>query len=723
MIHFNAIAFKNFLSVGDQPTEIKLDKTITSIVTGVNGAGKSTFVDAIVYGLFGKPYRKVRLGQLINTVNEKGLEVEIIFTIGNKTYTVIRGMKPSKFEIWVNGEMIEQPAKTADYQNMLETDILKLNYNSFTQIIILGNAAFKPFMQLKLSDRREIIEDLLDITVFTDMNKILKAKTKDLKQEIVDVSHKMELNKAKHKTSREYLLDATENHQKRIETTKRYLRDANRNARLREIDMDGFKEYIDAIENSMLGCEGYEDVLTKITNEISNFEISIVREDSKYETFSRNVSVIQGIKEKIKGCLVGVNDNMEKIKKLNDVKKEIDFSISVYKINPNEKEDIKTKLVLIMSGISSKQLKLKFYEKNADCPECKQAIDAKFRDDAIEDLELEIKEAQQEYDGYEKRLAVVERDIAGVAELNEHHIDYDKSINEHQQKIDKLENSVDLMRTSLKTMEILSEDQLNILKSNIDSMKKRVYSLSAERVDVKEKHEEYVKLEKSHVRVLHDLDMETIKYNEYIATAIKLGDELETLGDTPECSINQEDIDLLARWIKELDQIHIKKKRMLYYYGIVQRLLKDDGIKTKIIKKFLPIINATVNMYLDKMDFPINFMFDENFNETIQSNFRNDFCYYSFSEGEKARIDLSLLFTWREVSLKKSRNATNIIIFDEIFDGSLDGAGIDNFMNILGLGEEYSSFIITHDEDVKTNEFDRNLDFTKDGHFSKLKES
>ena len=175
--------------------------------------------------------------------------------------------------------------------------------------------------------------------------------------------------------------------------------------------------------------------------------------------------------------------------------------------------------------------------------------------------------------------------------------------------------------------------------------------------------------------------------------------------------------------MKELDTDLIKKKRMMHYYGIVQRLLKDDGIKTKIIRKFLPIINATVNMYLDKFDFPINFNFDENFNETIQSNFRNDFSYYSFSEGEKSRIDLAILFTWREIALKKSRNATNIIIFDEIFDGSLDGEGIDNFMNILGLGEEYSSYIITHDKDVKTNEFDRNMHFTKDGHFSKLKET
>ena len=261
MIHFKEIKFSNFLSVGDQPTIIQLDKTITTVVTGKNGAGKSTFIDALVYALFGKPFRKVRLGQLINNVNEGSLEVEISFSAGSKDYIVKRGMKPAVFEIYSNGEMIPQPAITADYQHILENDILKLNYKSFTQIIILGSASFVPFMQLKLGDRREIIENLLDISVFTEMNKILKSKIKELKEDITDTEHKLDLTKQKHKSNREFFTEATDVRQKMFKTFDGQINDAQANMRFRDMDMLGCKEHIDEIENSMLSCEGYGDKL------------------------------------------------------------------------------------------------------------------------------------------------------------------------------------------------------------------------------------------------------------------------------------------------------------------------------------------------------------------------------------------------------------------------------------------------------------------------------
>ena len=270
---------------------------------------------------------------------------------------------------------------------------------------------------------------------------------------------------------------------------------------------------------------------------------------------------------------------------------------------------------------------------------------------------------------------------------------------------------------------IKTDDELNAMKSTIDMMKNEVYKFSALRSEYRENHANYVKMLDKFNDSVRQLDLITQSVSN-IDVAISISNqELNTLKDAPVCSITQEDIDVLAKDIKLFDNNLGKKKHILHYYGIVQKLLKDDGLKTKIIRKFLPIINATVNMYLDKFNFPINFDFDENFNETIQSKFRSDFSYYSFSEGEKSRIDLALLFTWRDISLKKSRNVTNIIIFDEIFQSSLDGSGIDNFMSILGAEDgKYNEFIISHNSDIISSRFDRNLIFNKIGHFSLIEE-
>ncbi len=723
MIHFKRIKFSNFLSVGDQPTIIQLDKTITTVVTGKNGAGKSTFIDALVYALFGKPFRKVRLGQLINNVNEGSLEVEISFSAGSKDYIVKRGMKPAVFEIYSNGEMIPQPAITADYQHILENDILKLNYKSFTQIIILGSASFVPFMQLKLGDRREIIENLLDISVFTEMNKILKSKIKELKEDITDTEHKLDLTKQKHKSNREFFIEATDVRQKMFKTFDGQINDAQANMRFRDMDMLGCKEHIDEIENSMLSCEGYGDKLISVTAQIETIKRDIDAQQTRFDLLCENNELVSDIRIRITKCKNEITEFKKEWTTLTKKSEDLKEVIDSYPNIDTERDEAKTAIITLSNSIIANNIKLEFYQKNDLCPECKQDLEKTFTEDMIGDIQCIIAKETEDHDNHKARLEQYNKDKADETQFIDDHYHLRRKITGIDSDIKTLVNSIDLMTEDIRTRDTKDPAGMGDLKHYIGTLEAD-YDKEVKGVeDVKKKHEEYLKLEGKLNEVMKDLALDEQAIKTYSDSIKSVQAEIKTLKDAPVCSITQDDIDVLVEEVKEYDKAVVRKKYMFHYYGIVQKLLKDDGLKTKIIRKFLPVINATVNMYLDKFDFPINFEFDENFNETIQSNFRNDFSYYSFSEGEKSRIDLALLFTWREISLKKARNASNIIIFDEIFDGSLDGDGIENFMSILGLDEEgYSSFIISHKDETINSRFDRNLDFAKDGHFSKIME-
>ena len=724
MIHFNYLKYKNFLSTGDQYTTIQLDKSITTVVTGTNGAGKSTFIDALVYGLFGKPFRKIRLGQLINNVNETGLEVEVSFTIANKTYKIIRGQKPAKFEIYNNDELIPQPATTADYQDILESDILKLNYKSFTQIIILGSASFVPFMQLKLADRREVIENILDITVFSQMNQLLKVKLKELREEITDTEHKKYITKERYNTKREFLLESEKSYNERIQYINKHIDELLDNIRLCEIDISVHEEYIESLKEEMESYKGYGDKANQIRDQLSGIKTEIGTLEVKFKLLTDNNNVVDGIIRKIKDCEEEVSSKKNIVDDLKLKLSDIVQKIDEYPDVSEERDDLKAIVVTLINRINDNNRKIKFYNETNDCSECGQIIHEEFRSDIVSKLSSEVDVDKVELKNTQERLEKIDTDTEVKAQYIKDKLSIDNEILAQEGIIDRLENSIKLMRSDIKSRETADPGEMGDLNHYINTLRERYIVEEESGKEAKEKHAKYNEVKDKRSEIIRKLDVDKERHNSYSKRLIEANNELDEMKKAPVCSISENDIEELSNDIKELDNAIVKMKTHGYYFGIVQKLLKDDGLKTKIIKRFLPIINATVNMYLDKFDFPIEFTFDENFNETIQSKHRNDFSYFSFSEGEKARIDLALLFTWRDIALKKSRNATNIIIFDEIFDGSLDGAGIENFMNILGINEEgYNSFIISHKDDTINSRFDRNLDFSRNGHFSKLKEN
>lgn len=702
---------------------VQVDRTLTTIVTGINGAGKSSFIDALTYVLFGKPFRKVRLGQLINNVNEKGLEVEVTFDIGNKNYRVIRGMKPSVFEIHVDGVMIEQPAKTADYQHILENDILRLNYKTFTQIIVLGSATFEPFMKLKLADRREVIENILDISVFSEMNVILKAGIKGLKDDIVGVRHNLEIAKERHRSKREYFKEATEDREKRIEAVASELDDISKQYTSYRMDREVHVNFIDEIKKGIGTCEGYNDDILVISADIASLEIKIAGDQSTYNSIEGNVDLIKGIQQRIDDCKKLIVKNTPD---LDELKRDLisnQDKIDAFNLDDDDYNEKKSAVAILSNEIGTKRVKMAFYEHNDSCPECKQDIAVEFKEDTIKSLQEDIDNETEELKRYNDAIISYEHELEVLDILKKRNRELKEDISDSQGTIRQWQSSIDLMSADLELRETKTPEELKEMQSGIDKLKENVYLLSSRRSELKEKHAEYLVLDEKLSNINRKLDLCLQSIDVLDDRSKRLNTEMFDLKNTSACSVTQEDINNLATEIKVIDKTVSNKVHLLHYYGIVQKLLKDNGLKTKIVNKFLPVINATVNMYLDKFDFPINFEFDTNFNETIQSNFRSDFSYYSFSEGEKARIDLALLFTWRDIALKKSRNATNIIIFDEIFDGSMDSDGIENFMSILGLDDGgYNSFIISHKDEIITSRFDRNLTFNKNGHFSTLKE-
>jgi len=569
MIIFKKISWSNFLSTGDVPTTVFFDRSPTTLIIGENGSGKSTILDALTFVLFGKAFRNINKSQLVNTINEKGLLVTIDFLVGNKSFTVRRGVKPNIFEVLQDGKMIDQLANNRDYQEYLEKVILKLNYKSFTQIVVLGSSTFEPFMQLKQSDRRTIVEDLLDIQIFSSMNSLLKVRNSELKTTITDNENKRELNVSKTKLQKNYIERLTEDNE--------------------------------------------TDVLKKQTD-ISTFE-----DQKKFavESFTAFHNEIKELSEKL-------------VKEEKVQTKKSDFTNLQNQIEVKLKQD---------------QKEVKFYEKNSTCSTCKQHIDDEFKKDKITNLSTNIEEKEQ---GLEKISTEIEQLKIQIEEFR----NIGKQISEKNNQL------------------AATKSKIESLDNNIDRAKKDIDEL-------KDKKE----LDNSELNVLQLLEKELI----------------------------------------ELKKDYEEQCETKQLYGYAYELLRDSGIKTKIIRQYVPIINKYVNKYLNELEFLINFSIDENFSETIRSQYRDEFSYSSFSEGEKMRIDLALLFTWRMVAKLKNSVNTNLLILDEVFDSSLDADGTEAFLKILNsLDEKTNVFVISHKGEILYDKFRSTIKFVKEKQFSKI---
>ena len=567
MIKFEKVRWKNFLSTGNQFTEIELDRNETTLIIGENGAGKSTVLDALCFALFGKPFRTISKSQLINTVNAMETVVEIEFSIASRKYKVIRGIKPNKFEIWQNDKMLNQEANSRDYQKILEQQILKLNYRSFTQVVILGSSTFVPFMQLKAKFRREVVEDLLDIKIFSVMNLLLRQRLKDLVTELQEVEYNYKLSSEK------------------ISMQETYIKDIKNNA----------------------------DVIIK----------------DKEKTYDDNAVEL--------GKKVSEKKTLEENQK--SLFKSVDDQIST------ESKD--TKLKDLRSTLTEKQKEkdrmINFFEKHDECPVCTQNIDNEFKTQMISTKQTEKKEITD-----------------GLLKM--------------ESELDKTKSRLDEIK---KVTDVIQDNSIKIAQLNTS---------------------------------IQELE----KYQERLSSEIK---ELEN------STINNSDEEKLKTLQEEFNQIEQNKKELKeekVYKEASRAMLQDTGIKTKIIKQYLPIMNQLINKYLASMEFYVNFTLNESFEETIKSRFRDTFNYESFSEGEKMRIDLALLFTWRAIAKMKNSTNTNLLILDEIFDSSLDSAGTDEFLKILNTLEGENVFVISHKQDVLVDKFKHTLKFEKNKNFSKM---
>jgi len=567
MIHFETVRWKNFLSTGNNFTEIQLDRNSTTLIIGENGAGKSTILDALCFGLFGKPFRSINKPQLLNSVNGSAAIVEVEFRIGTKKVKVIRGIKPNVFEIHVNGKLYNQDANSRDYQKYLEQQILKLNYRSFTQVVILGSSTFIPFMQLKSKHRREVVEEILDIQIFSLMNMLLKQQLKTISDDMRDVDYQYSLSQEKIALQEKYIADVEQNREKLIKE-KTFLIAGNE----------------EEIFNKRSRISDLEDDTSKMHEKISN--------SAKIE---------------------------EKFSKLKDIQSQL-----------KEKHRAHTKLI-------------NFFESNEDCPVCQQHIDESFKEDMIA-----------------KENSKSEKLSSGMGELLE-----------------------ELKQTQAKV------NVINEVNQNIQT----------NRVEIAKENSSLVQLE---------------KFNSTLQTEIN---ELQS------CKVNKSDhgkLNELKEILSGFDMQKSKLREDQTYAEAAKNMLQDTGIKTKIIKQYLPIMNKLINTYLTSMEFYVNFTLDENFEETIKSRYRDEFSYASFSEGEKMRIDLALLFTWRAVAKMKNSTNTNLLILDEIFDSSLDGTGTDEFLKILNtLGDE-NVFVISHKQDALADKFRSTIRFEKVKNFSHI---
>lgn len=549
MILFEKIRWKNFLSTGNQFTEISFTEHPTNLIIGTNGAGKSTLLDALTFSLFGKPFRKINKPQLVNTVNEKDCTVEVEFSIGNTNWKVVRGIKPNIFEIYRDGNILDQSAAALDQQKWFEQTIIKMNYKSFTQIVILGSSTFVPFMQLTATNRREVIEDLLDIRIFSSMNNLMKDKIREVKDQT-----------------------------KVLELKKESLND--------KVKMQ--ENFINELESR--GKENIKDKEDRISN-LLNEENDLMNVNESKNT---ELSSLQKKTEHYSGATT-------KLRKLGNLKGKISNKVSTI-----TKEH-------------------KFFTENTVCPTCTQSIEEDFRINKIDDAQTKAKELQ-----------------SGYKEL-------EQAIKEEEDR----------------------ERQFTFLSKEITSL---THGISQNNTKIAGCQKQVRDLESEIQRITDNLANRNTEH-EKLAT---FKDNLKTTYD-----------DLATR------------KETIDYYDFSYSLLKDGGVKTKIIKKYLPLINQQVNKYLQLMDFYINFSLDEEFNETVKSPIHEDFSYSSFSEGEKMRIDLALLFTWREVARMKNSVNTNLLIMDEVFDSSLDGFGTEEFLKIIRFViKDANIFVISHKESL-----------------------
>jgi DNA repair exonuclease SbcCD ATPase subunit len=570
MIVFKQITYRNFLSSGNQPTQIKFTDTQTALIVGANGSGKSTMLDALCFSLFNKAFRKITKGQLINSTNEKECLVEIEFSIGTKEYKVVRGIKPNIFEIWIDGVLQNQAAASTDQQKQLEDNILKLNYKSFTQIVILGSASFVPFMQLSTAHRREVVEDLLDIKIFSAMNAVIKDKIKNTNDKIKELSLKQSMTEEK-------------------------------------VEMQ--KEFIESVEKS--GKENIEKKKDKITS-ISTYIDQLTAENGQ------KVSVVS---ETLQPQLEDLLDASKKLKKLSNLKGKISEKVS---------------------SITEQH---KFFNNNSVCPTCTQTIEEDFRLNKVSESETKAKELQQGYNELKEAIQQEEK--------------REGKFNVVSKEINSLNNEISNNNVKISQLNKQSRD----LEQEIQDIANKIKNRNVER-------ESLIELEQS------------------------------------------------------LNLIQIEKanqKENITYYDFANFLMKDGGIKSKIIKQYLPLMNKQINKYLQMMDFYINFTLDEEFKENIKSPIHEDFTYESFSEGEKMRINLAILFTWRELARMKNSVNTNLLILDEVFDSSLDFMGTDYFTRIIKyVIKDTNIFVISHKTDELIDKFDKIIKFDKIKGFSKI---
>lgn len=572
MLVFKRLRWRNFLSTGNYFTEVDLTQSSTNLIIGENGAGKSSMLDALSFALFGKPHRKITKGQLVNSINNKDCTVEVEFRVGGKEYRVVRGIKPNKFEIWKDGLMINQSSHAKEYQEILEKNVLQMSHKSFHQIVVLGSSSFVPFMQLNSTSRRDVIEDLLDINIFSKMNSILKEKTSALKTEVENNSHAIDVVKTK------------------ISAQKKYIRD------LTAINTQHRKDKEDDIKDIQKEISELNDANTLLSKSVNELLPAVTAE------------------------LNAVRENKQKLEQYNA------------QFNSQVKAVVK---------------EAKFFDENETCPTCEQDIAEELRTSKKETATAKAKKLKGAMDKAQEQLDVFNTSIVDLESRLSDCLTEQNTLNSNQQTIERLNRSVDKIRSDLDEMTNSSGD---MNQANTD---------------------------------LNDLDL----------SLHELNDQKYTLNEKAS------------------------------YNRIAGELLRDTGIKTKIIKQYVPVINELTNKYLQILDFFVHFELDESFNETIRSRFRDAFSYDSFSEGEKQRIDLSLLFTWRQIAKMKNSVSTNLLILDETFDSSLDDDGVDNLMKIIEtLKEDTNVFVISHKSELEDAHFERKLQFFKDKNFSKMKE-
>ena len=567
MITFKKIKYKNFLSTGNTPIEVDFSKSKTTLIVGTNGSGKSTLLDAICFVLFNKPFRLIKKDQMINTINLSDCIVEIDFIVGTVPYKVVRGIKPNKFEIYKNNKLINQDANNIDYQKYLEKTIMKLNYRSFIQVVMLGSSSYEPFMKMKPRYRREVVEEILDIRVFGLMDLNLRSQQSDLQKRLTDARHKVDILKTKHDTESQYL-----------DTLKS--------------KGDTFKEV-------------------------------------KEKSLQQNETNKRVYEKKIEQLNVDLAVHNEKIKEKSS------FDSKLVKLNKLESK--------ISSNLENHKKTLDFFEKNDTCPTCTQPIDKDFKHekckttkDKIDNLSTGLKELLSEITKTEERI----KGFDNVStKINDMRVDIAKINN----SLENINYNSDAINEELKNFS--SENDISSIENKLEVMK---------------------------------VDIDTSK--------------------------------------QELDKI-IEEKG---YVDILREILNDTGAKAKIIKKYVPIMNNLINKYLQSMDFFVSFNLDEEFNETVKSRFRDNFNYNSFSEGEKMRIDLALLFTWRAIAKMKNSANTNLLILDEIFDSSLDGQGTDDFFKIIGTLKNENIFVISHKGDILFDKFTNIIKYEKYKNFTRL---